>query len=81
MALMDKEEYKKRQEEIAQFAEREGASYYDPDSPVIWKQYIIGPVPKWRRLLWWFFPPSHTKMREIQRRRSDKFWEDTTQHR
>jgi hypothetical protein len=63
------------------FAKGEGASYYDPNSLVIWKQYIIGPVPKWRRVLWSFLPPSHSKMREIQRRRSDKFWEDTAQHR
>jgi len=25
--------------------QREGAWYYDPISPVIWKQYIVGPVP------------------------------------
>ncbi len=68
---MDKEEYERRQEEIARFAESEGAWYFDPDSPVIWKQYTIGPVPRWRRLLWWFFPPSHAKMRRIVQRRKD----------
>ncbi len=51
---MDKEEYDKRQEEIARFAESEGAWYFDPESPVIWKRYIIGPVPIWRRVLWWW---------------------------
>ena len=75
---MDKDEYDTRQEEIARFAESEDAWYYDPESPVIWKRYIIGLVPLWRRLLWWFFPPSHQKMRRIQRRRSDQFWKDAT---
>lgn len=30
---------------------RRTGAHYDPDSPVIWKQYIIGPVPLWRRVL------------------------------
>lgn len=68
---MDKEKYERGNEEIAPFAESEVA-YHDPDSPVIWKQYYIGPVPLWRRLLWWFFPPSRAKMRRIQRRYSDR---------
>jgi hypothetical protein len=75
---MDEEEYERQQREIAQHAACEGATYYDPDSPVIWKRYIIGPVPRWRRLLWWFFPPSHRKMREIMQRRSEKMWKDVT---
>jgi hypothetical protein len=66
VAMMDKDEYLRRQEEIARFAESEGVAHYDPDSPVVWKQYIIGPVPLWRRLLWSIFPPSHTKMRWSQ---------------
>ena len=69
---MDREEYEQRQREIAEHAKAEGAWYYDPDSPVIWKRYIIGPVPLWRRTLWWFFPPSHYKMRKIMQRRTDK---------
>ena len=54
---MDKDEYERRQEEIARFAESEGAWYYDPESLVIWRQYVIEPVPLWWRVLWWFFPP------------------------
>jgi hypothetical protein len=77
---MDKDEYERRQEEIARFAESEGAWYYDPESPVIWKQYVIGPVPLWRRVLWWFYPPSHAKMRRIMQRRSDQMWKDATDH-
>jgi hypothetical protein len=73
---MDEDEYKRQQEEIAQHAKSEGAWYFDPKSPVIWKRYIIGPVPLWRRILWWFFPPSHSKMRQIQKRRQDKMWKD-----
>jgi hypothetical protein len=77
---MDKDEYESRQEEIARFAESEGASYYDPESRVIWKQYTIGPVPRWRRALWWFFPPSHAKMRRIMQWRSDQMWKGATDH-
>jgi len=77
---MDKEEHERRQEEIAHFAKSEGATYYDPDSPVVWKQYIIGPVSLWRRLLWSIFPPSHAKMRRIQQRRSDQMWKDATRN-
>ncbi len=77
---MDKDEYERRQEEIRRFAESEGAWYFDPESPVIWKRYIIGPVALWRRLLWWFFPPSHQKMRRITQRQSDKLWKDATDH-
>jgi hypothetical protein len=80
MHVMDKEEYKRRQEEIARHAESEGAWYYDPDNSVIWKRYIIGPVPRWRRVLWWFFPPSHQKMCRIMQRRSDRMWKDATDH-
>jgi hypothetical protein len=76
----DDDEYKRRREEIARHAESEGAWYYDPESPVNWKRYIIGPVPIWRRILWWFFPPSHGKMRRIMQRRSDKVWKDATGH-
>jgi hypothetical protein len=75
---MDREEYERRQREIAEHAASEGADYFDPDSPVIWKRYIIGPVPRWRRVLWWFFPPSHQKMRRIMRRQSDQMWRDAT---
>lgn len=77
---MDKEEYQRRQEEIAEHAASEGAWYYDPESPVIWKRYIVGPVPFWRRLLWRLFPPSHAKMRRIMQRRSDAMWKDATDH-
>jgi len=76
--MMDKEEYERRQTEVARFAESEGATYYDPDSPVVWKQYIIGPVSLWRRLFWSIFPPSHAKMRRIQRRRNDQVWRDVS---
>jgi hypothetical protein len=54
---MDKDEYERQEEELARFAESEGAWYYDPESPVIWKRYILGPMPLWWRVLWWFFPP------------------------
>ena len=75
---MDKEEYERRQKEIAEHAASEGADYFDPDSPVIWKRYIIGPVPRWRRVWWWFFPPSHAKMRGIMRQQSDQMWQEAT---
>jgi hypothetical protein len=75
---MDNEAYERRRREIAEHAESEGAWYYDPESAVIWKRYIIGPVPLWRRLLWWIFPPSHAKMRRIMQRRSDQMWKDAT---
>jgi hypothetical protein len=75
---LPKEEYERQQCESAEHAASEGAMYYDPESTVIWKQYLIGPVPRWRRLLWWFFPPSHRKMREIMRRRSNTMWRDAT---
>jgi hypothetical protein len=67
-------------EELARFAESEGAWYYDPESPVIWKQYIIGPLSLWRRVLWWLFPPSHAKMHRIMQRRNDRMWKDATDH-
>ena len=73
---MDEDESKRRREELAQYAESEGAWYYDPESPVIWKRYIIGPVPIWRRIFWWFLPPSNYKMRRIMKRRQDKMWKD-----
>jgi hypothetical protein len=76
---MDRAEYERRQtEELARQAKDEGAWYYDPESPVIWKRYIIGPVSLWRRVLWWFFPPSHAKMLRILQRRTDKMWDDAT---
>src|SRR5262249_42622603 len=77
---MDREEYERRQREIAEHAASEGADYFDPESPVIWRRYIIGPVPRWRRSLWWFFPPSHAKMRRIMRRQSENLWRDATGH-
>jgi hypothetical protein len=77
---MDEDEYERRQQEITDFAKSERATYYDPDSPVIWKQYVIGPVPRWRRVLWWFFPPSHAKMRQIMQQRSEQMWKDATKY-
>lgn len=77
---MDREEYERRQREIAEFAASEGATYFDPESPVIWKRYIIGPVARWRRVLWWFFPPSDAKMHRIMQRRSDRIWKDASGH-
>jgi hypothetical protein len=77
---MDREEYEHRQREIAAHAASEGADYFDPHSPIIWKRYIIGPVPRWRRFLWWFFPPSHAKIRRIMQRRSDAIWKEATDH-
>lgn len=74
--MMDKREYERRRQELADFAESEGATYYDPESPITWKRYIIGPVPHWRRFIWWFFPPSDTKMRRIMQRRSDVMWSE-----
>jgi hypothetical protein len=68
----------KRQREIAEFAKKEGAWYYDPYSPVVWKRYVIGPVPLWRRVLWWFFPPSNAKMLRIMQRRNAKAMRDAT---
>jgi hypothetical protein len=78
--MMDKREYERRRQELADFAKSEGATYCDPESPVTWKRYIIGPVPRWRRFLWWFFPPSDAKMRQIMRRRSDAVWRGATDH-
>lgn len=75
---MDKDEYERRLEEIARFAESEGAWYFDPESPVTWKRYIIGPVPRWRRVLWWFFPPSDRKMRRIVWQQSAQMWKNAT---
>ena len=66
------DEYEIQKEDNARFAEQEGAWYYDPHSPVIWKQYIVGPVPFWRRIHWWFFPPSHTAMLLMQTRWHEK---------
>jgi hypothetical protein len=78
--MMDREEYERQQREIAEHAASEGADYFDHESPAIWKRYIIGPVPRWRRVLWCFFPPSHAKMRRIMQRRSDKMWREATEH-
>jgi len=61
----ESEEYERKRRELEEFAKREGAWYYDPESPVVWKRYIIGPVPLWRRLLWWCLPPSDFKMHRI----------------
>ena len=69
---MMEEEYERRQLELARHAESEGAWYYDPDSPTIWKQYIIGPVPLWKRIFWGCFPPSHITMQLILQRRSEQ---------
>lgn len=77
---MEREEYERRQREIAEHAASEGADYFDPASPTVWKRYIIGPVPRWRRILWWFFPPSHAKMRRIMRQQSDAMWKEATDH-
>lgn len=77
---MDKEHYERRQREIAESAANEGADYFDPHSPTVWKRYVVGPVPRSRRVLWWFFPPSHAKMRRIMRRQSDQMWRDATEH-
>ncbi len=74
--MTDEEEYERRRREMAEFAASEGADYYDPDSPVIWKRFIIGPVPLWRRILWWFFPPSTAKMMRIQRQRDDRWMKE-----
>jgi hypothetical protein len=77
---VDSEEYERRQRVIEELAANEGADYFDADSPIIWKRYIIGPVPRWRRLLWWFFPPSHAKMRRIAQRQSDRMWREATEN-
>lgn len=69
-----KAEYEERQENLRIFAEKEGAWYYDPNSPTIWKRYIIGHVPLWRRILWVIFPPSHQKVRRIMQRQTDRMW-------
>jgi len=70
-------DYEQRQKEIADFAKSEGADYYDPDSPTIWKQYVVGPVPRWRRALWSLFPPSHAKMQQIMQQRSKQMRKET----
>ncbi len=70
--MTDREEYERRQDELARHAESEGAWYYDPNSPTLWKRFILGKVPLWRRLLWSIFPPSFTTLMEMQRRRGDK---------
>src|SRR5262245_59378009 len=64
------DEWELRQFQITKHAASEGAWYYNPESPTIWKQYIVGPVPWWQRVLWWFFPPSPWHMRQIQKRQS-----------
>src|SRR5271170_7187416 len=66
------DECETQREANARLAEKVGAWYYDPNSQVIWKQYIVGLVPRWRRILWWFFPPSHTAMRLMQTRWHEK---------
>jgi hypothetical protein len=76
IAMMDKEEYERRQEELARHAASEGASYYDPDSPMLWKRFILGPVPLWRRLWWSIFPPTIQTLMQMQQRRGDKMLED-----
>ena len=73
---MDKEEYERRQEELARHAESEGAWYYDPDSPTLWKRFILGPVPLWRRFWWSIFPPSFQTLMQMQRRSGDKMLEE-----
>jgi hypothetical protein len=45
--MMDKEDYERQQEELARHAASEGAWYYDPDSPALWKRFILGPIPLW----------------------------------
>ncbi len=74
--MIDKEEYERRQDELARHAASEGAWYYDPDSPTLWKRFILGPVPLWRRLWWSIFPPSFQSLMQMQRRRGDKMLED-----
>jgi hypothetical protein len=47
--MMDNEEFEQRRDQIARSAKEEGAWYYDPDSPTLWKRFVLGPVPLWRR--------------------------------
>jgi uncharacterized protein YchJ len=76
--MMDKEDYERRQEELARHAASEGAWYYDPNSPTLWKRFILGPIPLWRRVLWSIFPPSFQTVLQLQQRRSDRMWEEAT---
>jgi hypothetical protein len=39
---------------------------------------VIGPVPLWRRVLWWFVPPSHAKMIQIVPRLNHQTLRDVT---
>jgi hypothetical protein len=76
--MMDREDYERQQEELARHAASEGAWYYDPDSPTLWKRFILGPVPLWRRVFWSIFPPSFLTLMQFQQRRRDRICEEAT---
>jgi len=69
-------EYTKRRKELERHAKGEGAWYYDPDSPTVWKRFILGPVPLWRRIWWRFFPPTFHELMHMQLHRRDSEWEE-----
>jgi hypothetical protein len=68
---MDREQWE-RERDLAEFAKSEGADYYDPESPVLWKRFILGPLPWWRRLLWTVFPPGAGTLFRLSQRYSNR---------
>lgn len=69
---MDEYEYDSRWLQLAEFAASEGMTYYDPDSPTVWKRFVLGAVPLWQRVLWILFPPSLSVLMEMQRKQQDR---------
>ena len=76
----EEDSYARRQEELRRHAHNEGAWYYDPESPTIWKRFILGPVPLWKRIWWHFYPPTFFQAMEMSRKRGEKMlidaWKD-----
>jgi|KBSMisStandDraft_5_1062788.scaffolds.fasta_scaffold2759268_2 hypothetical protein len=68
---MDREQWQ-RERDLAEFAKSEGADYYDPESPVLWKRFILGPLPWWRRVLWTVFPPGAGTLLRFSQRYNDR---------
>jgi len=71
VAMMDSEEYERRQEELARHAESEGAWYYDPTAHALEALHPrAGAVLAAAAVV--NFPPSLPTLMEMQRRRGDK---------
>ena len=67
------EEWHRNKHDLAELAKAEGADYYDPEGPVLWKRFIIGPIPWWRRLFWAVFPPGIAALTRLQ---NDRVWRE-----